>query len=180
MEDNNKLIAEFMGLETPDGIYFEYLTKDGHRSELTHFMLLKYHLEWNWLMSVVDKIQSIEDGYYCVTIDHNVCTIWNEDFTYNESEISYSTMDAVYKAVVLFINWYNELGEYDYSCTSENIYASFDYGTVLASNIKEATRLAKKKILYDLKKCNDALEHCDITVGFKVEMNLDELKVTKR
>ena len=31
---SNLLIAEFMGLETPDGVYFEYLTKDGERSKL--------------------------------------------------------------------------------------------------------------------------------------------------
>ena len=53
--DNNKLIAEFMGLETPDGCYFEHLTKEGNR-ELTHHILLQYHTEWNWLMSVVEKI----------------------------------------------------------------------------------------------------------------------------
>ena len=54
--NSNKLIAEFMGLETPDGCYFEYLTKDGERSKLTHFMLLEYHLSWDWLMPVVIKI----------------------------------------------------------------------------------------------------------------------------
>ena len=55
MEKNNKLIAEFMELETPDGVYFEYLTKDGERSKLTHFILLEYHLSWDWLMPVIDK-----------------------------------------------------------------------------------------------------------------------------
>ena len=59
----NKLIAEFMDLETPDGVYYEYLTKDGHRSELTHFILLEYHLRWDWLMPVVDKIFSLGYDY---------------------------------------------------------------------------------------------------------------------
>ena len=57
----NKLIAEFMGLETPDGCYFEHLTKEGNR-ELTHHILLQYHTEWNWLMPVVDRIESFQDG----------------------------------------------------------------------------------------------------------------------
>jgi hypothetical protein len=51
----NRLIAEFMGLETPDGVYFEHLTKNGERSKLTHFMLLEYHTSWDWLIPVVDK-----------------------------------------------------------------------------------------------------------------------------
>ena len=55
--NNNKLIAEFMGLETPDGCYFEHLTKEGNR-ELTHHILLQYHTSWDWLMPVVDKIEN--------------------------------------------------------------------------------------------------------------------------
>ena len=52
--NNNKLIAEFMGLETPDGCYFEHLTKKGNR-KLTHHILLNYHTSWDWLMPVVEK-----------------------------------------------------------------------------------------------------------------------------
>ncbi len=178
MEDNNKLIAEFMGYEvTFDG----YCDNRPNKESYLGIPMLKFMFRnWNELMSVVEKIQSIDGGLFCVTIDQNVCKVWSEDSSYEIVTTDFSTMEAVYKAVVLFINWYNELGEYDYSCTSENIYASFDYGTVLASNIEDATELAKKKILYDLKKCNDALKHCDITIGFKVEMNLDELTVTKK
>ena len=83
----NKLIAEFMGLETPDGVYFEYLTKDGERSKLTHFMLLEYHLSWDWLMPVVEKccILNNEEGF--------------EPF-YDLCELKIAT---TYKAVVEFI-----------------------------------------------------------------------------
>jgi hypothetical protein len=71
MKGSNKLIAEFMELETPDGVYFEYLTKDGERSKPTHFMLLKYHLSWDWLIPVIEKIQdkhleNPELDYWCV------------------------------------------------------------------------------------------------------------------
>jgi hypothetical protein len=58
--ESNKLIAEFMGLETPNGIYFEYLTKDGERSKLTHFILLEYHLSWDWLMPVIEEIDHLQ------------------------------------------------------------------------------------------------------------------------
>ena len=55
MRDSNRLIAEFMGLETPDGVYFEHLTKNVERSKLTHFILLEYHISWDWLIPVVQK-----------------------------------------------------------------------------------------------------------------------------
>ena len=46
-----------MGLETPDGCYFEHLTKEGNR-ELTHHILLQYHISWDWLMPVIEKIEN--------------------------------------------------------------------------------------------------------------------------
>jgi len=61
MKNKNKLIAEFMDLETPNGIDYEYLTWDGHRSELTHFTNLHYHERWDWLMPVKDKIIPLTD-----------------------------------------------------------------------------------------------------------------------
>ena len=71
MEKNNKLIAEFMELETPDGVYFEYLTKDGERSKLTHFMLLEYHLSWDWLIPVIHKCFDVaEDGQMSDIMHH--------------------------------------------------------------------------------------------------------------
>jgi len=60
MEDN-KLIAKFMGLETPDGCYFEHLTKEGSR-ELTHHILLQYHTSWDCLMPVLIEIERIIVG----------------------------------------------------------------------------------------------------------------------
>jgi len=52
--ESNKLIAEFMELETSDRRYFEHLTKDGKR-QLTHYILLNYHTSWDWLIPVVIK-----------------------------------------------------------------------------------------------------------------------------
>ena len=90
--DNNKLIAEFMGLETPDGCYFEHLTKEGNR-ELTHHILLQYHTSWDWLMPVVAK-----------------CTELNDDEFDNEgiawALLSNSIVDA-YDHVLCFIQEYN-------------------------------------------------------------------------
>ena len=97
--DNNKLIAEFMELETPDGVYFEYLTKDGERSKLTHFMLLEYHLSWDWLMPVVQKIG---DEYYNTPFDE----------TYSKLTEQYEniwTLEDTYNAVVEFVKEQKEI-----------------------------------------------------------------------
>ena len=93
--ESNKLIAEFMGLETPDGIYFEYLTKDGERSKPTHFILLEYHLSWDWLMPVIEKCligEAEQDEEISNTTIKNIYEgICNQDISY------------AYKSVVEFI-----------------------------------------------------------------------------
>ena len=88
----NKLIAEFMELETPDGVYFEYLTKDGERSKLTHFMLLKYHLSWDWLMPVIEKIQDKH-------LENPELDYWSVD----EIRLAIPNIQQVYYLVVEFI-----------------------------------------------------------------------------
>ena len=92
MQDDNKLIAEFMGLETPDGCYFEHLTKEGNR-ELTHHILLQYHTSWDWLMPVVQK---------CYKIDNE------EGFDSLVDAVSTLDLDGTYQAVVEFIKEYND------------------------------------------------------------------------
>ncbi len=110
----NKLIAEFMGLETPDGCYFEYITKEGERSKATHFILLEYHTSWDWLMPVVDKIESIdiEGRCYTIAIEFDEATVWEftpyEDAKRKINAFSYTKREATYKAVVEFINQYNK------------------------------------------------------------------------
>ncbi len=67
-----------MGLETIDRCYFEHLTKEGNR-ELTHYILLKYHTSWDWLMPVMAKLVKdfgsgwiFEEGYDLNTRYHAV------------------------------------------------------------------------------------------------------------
>tara|TARA_R100001460_G_scaffold89666_2_gene131190 strand:+ start:371 stop:703 length:333 start_codon:yes stop_codon:yes gene_type:complete len=108
---DNKLIAEFMGLDTSDGVYYNHivkeidknnstisLKKEQYKSELTHFALLKYHTSWNWLMPVVKKCR-LESRCKYDTDDNWDKIHWAlEDV--NEEEI--------YKAVVEFIKQLNK------------------------------------------------------------------------
>ena len=87
-----------MGLETPNGIYFEY------------------HLYWDWLMPVVDKIECTpidnddnSDNFFNVMIEVFECNINGGDICICEN--GHTKREATYKAVVEFINEYNRTDE---------------------------------------------------------------------
>jgi hypothetical protein len=93
MENNNKLIAEFMGLEE---IYTPLLNiYEISETETCLETDLAYHTDWNWLMPVVKKCReesNDEDSYW-------------EAIYYSLVDLD---IDNVYIAVVEFIKWYNE------------------------------------------------------------------------
>ena len=101
MEDN-KLIAEFMGMKYSDERSFN----DG---EWTHSIksLSKFETSWDWLMPVVEKIESLK---YRVEISHNGCLIESHKdldtarINSGIGEIEPTKLKATYKAVVGFIN----------------------------------------------------------------------------
>ena len=102
-QENNKLIAEFMNLETRDGCYFEYITKEGERSKPTHFILLKYHLSWSWLIPVVNKIRSFDCEF---DIEHiGVFEVDGENWIGKSISHYEFDLDLTYNAVVEFIKY---------------------------------------------------------------------------
>ena len=108
VEDNNKLIAEFLGYTQPHPDYpgaTYWYKKD--ESPLT---LLLFDSDWNWLMEVVEKIESLN---FIVYIETNYCQLYNA--TNHEELIKsiYSTkIESVYNACVEFIKWYNGQKQY--------------------------------------------------------------------
>tara|TARA_R100001463_G_scaffold30150_1_gene68621 strand:+ start:948 stop:1214 length:267 start_codon:yes stop_codon:yes gene_type:complete len=87
--ESNKLIAEFMGLETSNGLVFQ----DANTKE---FHSIKYHKDWNWLMPVVQK---------CLDVYH--IELMNDDLNF-EIYDSIGDIKNTYKAVVEFIKQYND------------------------------------------------------------------------
>ena len=81
--ENNKMIAEFMGVDQVD--IDTWLETEPN---------LLYHKSWDWLMPVVVKIKSmnIEDEEMFNEIDFYVT----------------SSIENLYSAVVRFIEWVNE------------------------------------------------------------------------
>lgn len=106
-QENNKMIAEFMGLSPNEcGVY---QTKKGPY----HLENLSYHISWDWLMPVVEKIESFEDDNRCCKYNVKIEQCWVEiiDNQTSDEIVSVDGDDkilATYKAVVEFINQYNK------------------------------------------------------------------------
>lgn len=142
---SNKLIAEFMGdrieirsfgdaLPRRDSYYYVSGEKNFYLglvggSNIDYLWerevyKMKYHTSWDWLMPVVEKIESIEFSrdlcdititwHYDINIQRNYCIIKPDnsfastvidkwDFKSYEGKLS-----GTYQAVVQFILWYNE------------------------------------------------------------------------
>ena len=113
-QENNKLIAEFMGFQkTNIGWYDSEETmpplSNTYDSNTFDEHELAFHKSWDWLMPVVDKIESLGYEFFIVedrikiahNTDHSIDTIIN--FTLGGSK-----REATYKAVVEFIKQYNK------------------------------------------------------------------------
>ena len=113
MEENNKLIAEFMGYkENP-------------------YVIMQYHNNWIWLMDVVDKIEKDHKANFitkCLWNEFSKCSYYQVIVNIEQGEMSkdrgciYDSKkiydyigdsmkckkEATYNAVVEFINQYNK------------------------------------------------------------------------
>jgi hypothetical protein len=89
-EESNKLIAEFMGFD---------IDKRNPNTIL-------YHSDWNWLMEVVEKIESKGFDVHINTCVCRVSDVGEDRFEDIETFNSNSKLQAVYQAVLEFIKWY--------------------------------------------------------------------------
>ena len=126
MEEKIKTIAIFMGLFQDDKGFWGF--KNTPERQRCHSDRIKdiyqYDRDWNWLMKVVEKIESIKDSYhgrFGVYISSNSCTIQSTNFRpdkpianpsyYYDDVILNSKLESTYNAVVRFINFYNKQKE---------------------------------------------------------------------
>jgi len=107
---SNKLIAEFMGLA--------YCTRYNYtgwykNAEFNHrvcdFDRLKYHSSWDWLIPVVEKIESLgfSSEIYCVGRFEHRTQFFSGGVCPFKSVLFKTKIESTYNALVEFINWYN-------------------------------------------------------------------------
>lgn len=103
--ENNKVIDTFMESK---GEYISY--KDQWGGEYWgEYIPNKYHSDWNCLMEVVEKIESL--GSCQIDISVKWCRINYKDNTFSydsRNHLKGTKIEAVYNACVEFINYYNK------------------------------------------------------------------------
>ena len=107
-EENNKLIAKFMG-----AVFHKHINEWYDWDGLYMGESLRFDTSWDWLMPVVEKIENIQDDVennsirahkFDVEIRQHCCTIHGTEIEVTEMG---SKILCVYYAVVEFIEWYN-------------------------------------------------------------------------
>jgi hypothetical protein len=93
--ENNKLIAEFMGLIESSISNKFWTEKNSEGFGIGQLTELKYDTDWNWLMSVVEKILDISLELDSMEMYYNIT-----------DNIPY--INSTYNACIEFIKWYNE------------------------------------------------------------------------
>lgn len=102
--ENNKIIAEFMGLNNlkdSKGDAWDYFNA-GKSIYALRTNNLQYHSDWNWLMEVVEKIFSTVDEKRDNDDDWDFLTRQIRDSFY------FPNKENVYSTCLDFIKWYNQ------------------------------------------------------------------------
>lgn len=127
MNETNKIIAEFMGcylvyddpINYPEGYWHNDSSERNYPTNIEDF---EFHNNWNWLMEVVEEIESLgyitrithrksDVGFFhemVVTNNSIIVAETLEKLTWINNAENYSKMEAVYEACINFINWYNK------------------------------------------------------------------------
>jgi hypothetical protein len=107
IEENNRLIAEFIGLTLEPWQGKDRLGDDDTDTEYWFdeqgnvIDALLYHESWDWIMPVVRKIVEI-----CCNEDEEA--FMSDQYTSILDVVPLALIDETYRVVVEFIEWYNQ------------------------------------------------------------------------
>ena len=107
--EGNKIIIESPFASDVHKVWLKEVKKAGDDFYKTNLLpKLKYHSDWNWLMPVVEKINSLK--IYDAIIWRNDCHINDETEILIETSrrAGEELVHVVFRAVVEFITWYNK------------------------------------------------------------------------
>ena len=114
-----KLIASFMGLKQSDRLYkdhFTYVGDDIIKAGLPFsngimgncMDNLPFSSDWNWLMAVADKIESLNFEVAIRGITVTIYSTTDKNPYFQPHSVCSTKIESTYKAIVEFINWYNK------------------------------------------------------------------------
>lgn len=114
-QEFNKKCAEFLGIVTGRGYWIEFEKRlpnniTGYYSNRHHIDQLCFHSDWNWIMEVVEKIESLP-VVYAITISGKTCwphNVMTKDKPISIYKVCIDKREAVVQAIDQFLNWYNE------------------------------------------------------------------------
>ena len=106
--ENNKMFAEFLGYcqlhpDYPTTTYW-------YKKDYQPLTILLFHSNWDWLMRVVEKIESLG---YTVTIAGVMCKV-TKVLDLENSIVSYvlgdksRKLELIYTTMVEFVKWHNK------------------------------------------------------------------------
>jgi hypothetical protein len=93
--ESNKLFAEFVG------------EIDLKRHNNTFITSYKYDTDWEWLMRVVEKIESLGHDVFINTCVCRITDVGLDMFEDIECFVNDNKRQATYNACVEFVEWYN-------------------------------------------------------------------------
>ena len=128
IKEGNKLIAEFMGHSLSGGIWYmpdysHYAYKGTHSFKIDCFKTeqLSYNSSWDWLMPVVERIETIsiyqaeQYGSFPVSfaflkvLNNYVVIVSCAALKFNQIKMENAIrLTATHEAVIEFIKWYNK------------------------------------------------------------------------
>lgn len=111
-QTNNKLIADFIGLESNDQGYLNdpnsmhYIAGFSWDYGRLPLEQLRFDVDWNWLMYVIKRISNIRRDYeFGSEEEEKFEDIFHIDFVF--SEFMNNDLENMYIRVIEFIKWYN-------------------------------------------------------------------------
>lgn len=98
--ENNKLIAEFMGIEKDKiGRFIQ------RKANTENILYLQYHSSWDWLMPVVEKIEQMRGATVLLKPFFAEILWYGKSIVVTAEE---TKIEATYIMVVKFIKWHNQ------------------------------------------------------------------------
>jgi hypothetical protein len=109
--EGNQLLAEFMGYVNTTPTDPDFNIYENSSGEMLEAMSVKYHSSWDWLMEVVEKIESL-GFYFNIKKNHVVVARDNKDTRDNEMIHSewgdQSKIERVFQCAVAFVKYCNQ------------------------------------------------------------------------